>query len=228
MPIHVGDDHLGVEIHMLQKPRGFHNVPQLCLAPRATHLVVAQRRRQSVGFAVKTGLLLAKPLELLAKRTHLPFAPFFDLRDLLLQGVKILLHGRERRQYLALFLQFPLVFGLLAFRFGRGTLTLSLHSFLFGPLGLRELRFEIGQLLGQPFRLRAVLGHRRGQFADFLPISFDLRFRLVKISGFRITGHFLPFGTARKKAGRGSKRSHNHQKNHHKHRIVEHMFYITA
>ena len=94
MPIHVGDDHLGVEIHMLQKPRGFHDVPQLRLAPRATHLVVAQRRRQSVGFAVKTGLLLAKPLELLAKRTHLPFAPFFDLRDLLLQGVKILLHGR--------------------------------------------------------------------------------------------------------------------------------------
>ena len=126
-----------------------------------------------------------------------------------------------------MFLQFPLVFGLLAFRFGRGTLTLSLHSFLFGPLGLRELRFEIGQLLGQPFRLRAVLGHRRGQFADFLPISFDLRFRLVKISGFRITGHFLPFGTARKKPAAAPSAATTTR------RITtntgcQHMFYITA
>ena len=92
-----------------------------CASPHAPRtLLLRNADEQSVGFAVKTGLLLAKPLELLAKRTHLPFAPFFDLRDLLLQGVKILLHGRERRQYLALFLQFPLVFSLLAFRFGRG------------------------------------------------------------------------------------------------------------
>ena len=53
-----------------------------------------EKERENLCRAVKTGLLLAKPLELLAKRTHLPFAPFFDLRNLLLQGVKILLHGR--------------------------------------------------------------------------------------------------------------------------------------
>ena len=36
------------------------DVPQLRLTPRAAHLVVAQRGRQGVGFAVKTSLLLAK------------------------------------------------------------------------------------------------------------------------------------------------------------------------
>ena len=94
--VRIGDDHLRIEIHMFQQPGGFHDIPQLRLTPRAAHLVVAQRGRQGVGLAVKTGLLLAKPLELLAKRTHFPLATLFDLRNLLLQGIKILLHGRER------------------------------------------------------------------------------------------------------------------------------------
>ena len=59
------------------------------------------------------------------------------------------MHGRERGQYLALLLQFSLVFDLLAFRFGRGTLTLTLHTFLFGPLGLLKRGHDIEIKPGQ-------------------------------------------------------------------------------
>ena len=82
--VRISDDHLRIEIHMFQQPGGFHDIPQLRLTPRAAYLVVAQCGRQGVGLAVKTGLLLAKTLELLAKRTHFSLATLFDLRNLLL------------------------------------------------------------------------------------------------------------------------------------------------
>ena len=61
---------------------------------------------------------------------HFPLATLFDLRDLVLQGIKILGHWRKRLEYLALFFQ---------------------TCFLFSTLGLGGLSIR----LTLPFRLRS-------------------------------------------------------------------------
>ena len=42
LAIRRGDHHLGIEVHMLQQPRGFDDVLELRLTPGPTNLVVAQ------------------------------------------------------------------------------------------------------------------------------------------------------------------------------------------
>ena len=112
-PIGIRDHHLGVEIDMFQQSGGLDNVLELGLAPRATHLVVAQRGGQGTGFLVQTGLLIVEPLELGSQCAHFPLAALFDLRDLVLQGIKILGHWRKRLEHLALFFQTCFLFSTL-------------------------------------------------------------------------------------------------------------------
>ena len=150
-------------------------------------------------------------------------APLFNLRDLRLQRVKVLLHRSQRGQHFALLLQLLLAFGLPTFRLLGGSPPLTFHTQFLGTLSLRQLRFEIRQLLAEPFRLRTVLHHRRVKFADTLTIRLNLRLRLVQVGFLRATGHILPFGTAREEARSRSKRGHDHQQYHYKHRIIEHM-----
>lgn len=91
-------------------------------SPRATHLVVAQRGGQGTGFLVQTGLLIVEPLELGSQCAHFPLAALFDLRDLVLQGIKILGHWRKRLRHLALFFQTCFLFSTL----GLGGLSIRL------------------------------------------------------------------------------------------------------
>ena len=151
-------------------------------------------------------------------------AALFDLRDLRLQGVEVLLHRSQCGEHLALLLQFPFAFGLTTVRFFGGTLPFTFHAHFLGTLGLSQLRFEIRQLLAESFRLRTVLHNSRVEIADVLFVRLDLRLRLVQVGFLRATGHILPFGTAREEARSRSERGHDHQQYHYKHRIIEHTF----
>ena len=224
MPVRIGDDHLRIKIDMFQQTRRFDDVTQLRLAPGATYLVVAQCSRQRARLTVEPRLLFPQTLELLAERTHFTLAPLFDLGNLLLKGVKILLHRSQSGEHLALLPQLPLAFGLPTFRFRGGLFTLTFDSRLLGALRLRQLGFEICQLLIQSFGLRAVLCHGCGQIADPSPTVLDLSLRLVQVGGTRIPRHVLPSGSPRKKARSRSKHGHDYHQHHYKHRIVEHMF----
>ena len=108
-------------------------------------------------------------------------AALFDLRDLRLQGVEVLLHRSQCGEHLALLLQFPFAFGLTTVRFFGGTLPFTFHAHFLGTLGLCQLRFEIRQLLADSFRLRTVLHNSRVEIADVLFVRLDLRLRLVQV-----------------------------------------------
>ncbi len=95
---------------------------------------------------------------MLAERAHLPFASFFDLGDLLLQGVEVLLHRSQGGQHLALLLQFAFLFIPPAFRLLGRAFALPLNAHPLCLLSLRKLRFHIGQLLGETFVLSPASG----------------------------------------------------------------------
>ena len=180
--VRIGDHHLRIEIHMLQQAGRFHDIAQLRLAPRATHLVVSQRGRQCAGLLVQPGLLLPQAAQLLAQRAQLLLAPLLDLGDLLLQGIQILLHRGQRRQHLALFVQGLRLFGPSALGLRRGTVLLMLHTDLLGLLRLGQLRLDERQLLVQTIGLRTVLRRLRGQRSDLTSSRFQLPFHLVQLA----------------------------------------------
>ena len=90
--------------------------------------------RASSSHGRRRACLFPQTLELLAERTHFTLAPLFDLGNLLLKGVKILLHRSQSGEHLALLPQLPLAFGLPTFRLRGGLFTLTFDSRLLGAL----------------------------------------------------------------------------------------------
>ena len=133
------DHHLRVEIDMFEQPGRFNDIAQLRLAPRAAHLVIAQRGGQRVRLLVEPRLLFTQALELFAERAHFLLAPLLDLRDLGLQGVQVLLHRGQRFDDAALLLQALGLFGALGFLLGGGAVAFVLNANLLGLLRLGEL-----------------------------------------------------------------------------------------
>ena len=218
------DHDLRVEIDVFEKTGGFHNVAQLRLSPGSANLVVPQRRRKRAGLLVKPRLLVAQALELFAKRTHLTLAPFFDISDFLLEGIKILLHRSKSGQHLALFVQGLRLFLPLAFLFGLGFLTLVLDAYLIGLLGLRQLGFHELQLLLQPIGLRPELRHLRRKLADAYTSGLHLVASRIQLLPVGPAGVTLPSASAQRKTRHDPQNRDDDDQRQYLNHIFEHMF----
>ena len=172
-------------------------------------------------------MLLPQDLELLPQGAHLLLAALLYLRDLLLQGIQVLLYRSQSGKDLALLLQSLGLSAALLLLLGLGPKPLPIQADLLGLLGLGQLRLDIGQLLAETINPGPVFHCGGFRLTQLLLGLFQLRAQLFRLPLPTRQGNLPTLGLSECIADRPSKNEHG-QENQSKDDCgtcrIEHMF----